>query len=69
MPTTHPVHSLQAKLESLRLKLVENLAEASEPSSEQLAALANVQAALLAVREEIAAHGTRLGWGDVDALD
>ena len=64
MPAIHPVHALQAKLEDRRLKLVEELAAAAEPSTDRLSALAALQAALMAVREEIEAHGPRLGWGD-----
>ncbi len=69
MSTIHPVHALNAKLESRRLKLVENIAAADEPSADQITALADLQNALAAVREEIASHGPRLGWGSPDELN
>jgi hypothetical protein len=66
----HPVHTLRANLETARLKAVEALAATDGAfSTDRLGELATLQAALTAVREEIEAHGTRLGWGDEDELD
>jgi hypothetical protein len=63
--TTHPVHALCTALEAQRLKTVETLAAQTSPvSQESLRQLATLQAALTAVREEIADHSIRLGWGD-----
>jgi hypothetical protein len=69
MPAPHPVHTLRAKLEAERLKLVEKLAADGAPSDEALRGLANLQAALTAVREEIEMHGVKLGWGSETPLD
>ena len=69
MSTSHPVHALNAKLESRRLKLVEDIAAAGDPSADQIKSLADLQNALTAVREEIASHGPRLGWGSPGELD
>jgi len=64
----HPVHALRANLEAARLKAVEALAAAKGAfSTDALRELATLQAALTAVREEIATHGVRLGW-DSDEL-
>jgi hypothetical protein len=68
MSTIHPVHTLNANLESKRLKLVESIAAQGEPSADQIRSLADLQNALVAVREEIASHGPRLGWGAPDEL-
>lgn len=66
----HPVHALRANLEAARLKAVETLAEKENAiSPDALKDLATLQAALTAVREEIEAHGGRLGWGPTTELD
>jgi hypothetical protein len=64
MPTPHPVHSLRARLEAERHKRVQELAANGAVSDEALKELATFQAALTAVREEIEAHGARLGWAE-----
>ena len=69
MSAPHPVHALLAKLEAERLKLVEKLAVDGTLSNEAVRELANVQAALTAVREEIEEHGPKLGWGGETGLD
>jgi len=69
MSAPHPVHALLAKLEDERLKLVKKLAADGTLSNEAVAELANLQAALTAVREEIDAHGDRVGWGGEPGLD
>jgi hypothetical protein len=69
MSAPHPVHALLAKLEAERLKLVKKLAADSTLSNEGVRELANLQAALTAVREEIEAHGPKVGWGDETGLD
>ncbi|WP_294532685.1 hypothetical protein [uncultured Rhodoblastus sp.] len=67
----HPVHALEASLETARLKAVEDLASGDVAfSAAALRDLAGIQAALMAVREEIDNHGSKLGWGgSVKALD
>jgi hypothetical protein len=66
----HPVQTLRANLEAARLKAVERLAATEGAfSAEALRELAALQAALTAVREEIEAHGGRMGWGSEDELD
>ena len=63
MSAPHPVHALLAKLEAERLKLVEKLAADGTLSNEAVRELANLQAALTAVREEIEVHDPKVGWG------
>jgi hypothetical protein len=66
----HPIHTLRANLETARLKAIETLAATEGKfSPDALRELAILQAALNAVREEIQAHGERLGWGGQDELD
>jgi len=69
MSAPHPVHALLAKLEAERLRLVKKLAADGTLSNEAVGELANLQAALTAVREEIDAHGSRVGWGGETGLD
>jgi hypothetical protein len=65
--TKHPVHDLQANLEAARLKAVETLAgKETPPAPDALRELATIHAALCAVREEIEAHGPKMGWGSGD---
>jgi hypothetical protein len=67
----HPVHALEASLETARFKAVEELAsKGGVPSADDVRHLAALQAALTAVREEIDDHGDKLCWsGKVVALD
>jgi len=69
MSAPHPVHALLAKLEAERLKLVKKLAADGMLSNEAVRELANLQVALVAVREEIEAHNPKVGWGDETGLD
>jgi hypothetical protein len=69
MPQLHPVHALKANLETARLEAIEALASKDVAiSPDALRDLATIQAALTAVREEIEAHGEKLGWGSREAL-
>jgi hypothetical protein len=64
MTEVHPVHALEGKLQAARLEVIEALASTGATlSSDKLRDLATIQAALTAVREEIKAHGAKLGWG------
>jgi hypothetical protein len=68
--TDHPVHALRASLETARLKAVETLATKEKAiPPDDLRELATLQAALMAVREEIESHGGKLGWGPTPELD
>ena len=69
MSAAHPVHALRAKLQAERLKLVEKLAVEGTLSNEAVGELANLQAALTAVRELIEELGPKLGWGSETELD
>jgi hypothetical protein len=69
MSAPHPVHALLARLEAERLKLVKKLAAGGTLSNEAVGELANIQAALTAVREEIEGHDPKLGWGAETPLD
>lgn len=67
-----PIHGLEAALEMTRLEEIERLASNSVKnrplSIDALAPLASVQIALMAVREEIALHDTKLGGGSEKPL-
>ena len=64
-----PIHSLAANLESERLKEIQALAaKGGTPSADALQRLALLQAALVAVREEIDAHSASLGGGSQESL-
>lgn len=70
MANDHPIHALRKNLGQARLKAVEALAAKSGAiSANSLQELVAIQAALTAVREEIAAHGASLGWGAESELD
>ena len=59
-----PIHSLAANLESARLKEIKSLAAmGGTPTTDALQRLAALQAALVAVREEVDAHSVGLGGG------
>ena len=70
MTEHHPIHTLKANLEAARLKAVERLA-ASDAAlfPHTLGELAVIQAALTAVREEIAAHATQVAWASPKELE
>ena len=67
-----PIHGLEAALEKTRLEEIERLASKSVQngpiSIDSLGPLASVQIALMAVREEIALHDTKLGGGSEKPL-
>jgi hypothetical protein len=64
-----PIHSLAANLESERLKEVQALAaKGGIPSTDALQRLVSLQAALVAVREEIDTHSVSLGGGSEEPL-
>ena len=70
MAKHHPVHTLRANLKAARLRAINGLAAtdgAFHPDA--LQTLATLQLALTALREDIEAHGPRLGWGGNDELD
>lgn len=65
MTKLHPVHALEANLQTARLNAIEALASRDIASSaDALRDLATLQTALTAVREAIEAHGEKIGWGD-----
>jgi hypothetical protein len=67
-----PIPGLEAALEKTRLEEIERLASKSVKngpiSIDALGPLASVQIALMAVREEIALHDTKLGGGSEKPL-
>ena len=69
MSAPHPVHALLAKLETERFKVVKKLAVDGTLSNEAVRELANLQAAIAAVREEIEVHDPKVGWGGETGLD
>jgi hypothetical protein len=68
-----PIHALRDTLEAARLKAIQELASGdgmtSAVSTEALRRVAFVQIALIAVREELAAHEPQLGGGSEQPLD
>jgi hypothetical protein len=68
-----PIHALKDTLEAARLQAIQELASADEVTSvvstEILRRVAFVQIALIAVREELAAHEPQLGGGSEQPLD
>ena len=67
-----PIHALKYVLETARLNAVRELAaDGATPavSTEALQRVAFIQMALVAVREEIAAHEPKVGGGGEQPLD
>ena len=67
-----PIHALRDVLETARLNAIQELAAAGVTpavSAEALRRVAFIQTALVAVREELAAHGTKVGGGGEQPLD
>ncbi len=68
-----PVHDLRDRLEAERLKAIELLASQDTPPGEipadVLRRVADLHTVLTAVRDEIAQHEPRLGYGDERPLD
>lgn len=61
----HPIHDLKSQLETARAKALDALAaNGSVVSPNDLKDIALIQAALVAVREEIESQSGKLGWGD-----
>ena len=69
---SRPIHALEAALEMTRLEEIERLASNGIKNRpipiDALGPLASVQIALMAVREEIALHDTKLGGGSEKPL-
>jgi hypothetical protein len=72
MSGNRPIHTLRDSLEAARLQAIEELASsldgAETVSTEGLRRLAVLHMALLAVRDEIAAHAPKLGSGAEEPL-
>ena len=67
-----PVHALRDVLETARLNAIHELAAGEVTptvSAEALRRVAFIQMALVAVREEITAHGPKVGGGGEQPLD
>jgi hypothetical protein len=68
-----PIHALKDTLEQARFQAIQILAPASGTmpllSDEALRRLALIQSALIAVREEIAAHEVKVGGGAEQPLE
>jgi hypothetical protein len=67
-----PVHALKNVLETARLNAIEELAAGGVTpavSAETLRRIAFIQMALVAAREEIAAHEIKVGGGGEQPLD
>ena len=68
-----PIHALRDALETARLQAIQELAstDGTPPtvSTEALQRVAFLQIALVAVREELAAHQVKIGGGSEQALE
>jgi len=68
-----PIHALRDTLESARLQAIRELASTDGTipsiSTEALQRVAFLQIALVAVREELAAHEVKIGGGSEQSLD
>ena len=68
-----PIHALRDALEAASLQAIQELAPAdgtiASVSTEALQRVAFLQLALVAVREEIAAHEVKIGWGSEQPLE
>jgi hypothetical protein len=68
-----PIHALRDTLETARLQAIQELAStdgtARSISTEALRRVAVLQVALVAVREELAAHEVKLGGGGEQPLE
>jgi hypothetical protein len=66
MAKPRPIHALRDTLETARSQAIEELAstDGTTPSisTETLRRVAFLQLALVAVREELAAHEVKIGW-------
>jgi hypothetical protein len=73
MAKRRPIHALRDTLETARLQAIEELAstDGTTPSisTETLRRVAFLQLALVAVREEVAAHEGKIGWGSEKPLE
>jgi hypothetical protein len=68
-----PIHALRDTLEAARLQAIQELVAADgtipSVSTESLQRIAFVQIALVAVREELAAHEVKIGGGSEQPLE
>jgi hypothetical protein len=68
-----PIHALRDTLEAARLQAIQELAPADgtirSVSTEALQRVAFLQLALVAVREELAAHEVKIGGGSEQPLE
>jgi hypothetical protein len=68
-----PIHALRDTLEAARLQAIQELASADgtvrSVSTEALQRVAFLQLALVAVREELAAHEVKIGGGSEQPLE
>ena len=73
MAQSMPIHALRDALEAARLQEIQKLASTGETtlsvSDENLRRVALLQIALIAVREELAAHEVKVGGGDEKPLE
>jgi hypothetical protein len=66
-----PIHVLRDRLEAARLQAIEAMAmqdAASAADPDMLRRIADLHGALEAVRDEIAGHGTKIGYGSEGSL-
>jgi hypothetical protein len=73
MVKRRPIHALRDSLEAARLQAIQELASAGgtipSVSTEALQRVAFLQPALVAVREELAAHEVKIGGGSEQPLE
>ena len=69
MANRAPIHALRDSLETKRLQAIQELASTGGTTTESLQRVAFLQLALVAVREELAAHEVKLGGGGEQPLE
>ena len=69
MTTDQPIHTLRDKLEIARLELIQRIASEGALPPDALRELSIIQAALTAVRDEIASNEPRVGFGAESPLE
>jgi hypothetical protein len=63
-----PIHLLRGRLETARLQAIETLAMQDTADPEMLRRIAELHAALEAVRDEISGHVAKVGYGSEEPL-
>lgn len=69
MTTDQPIRTLRDNLEEARLELIQRIASDGTLPADALRELSIIQVSLMAVRDEIASHEPRVGFGAEKSLE